>query len=94
MRLLYQSASLIHNLQLARTLLTYIALTQRLASIDSNLVEISGLKFFGKTEGDDNRRKAKSSLPKEYLNKAKDLKVGAFFQQHGSKVTFESSTIP
>ena len=26
--------------------LSYIALTQRLASVDSNLVEISGLKYF------------------------------------------------
>jgi len=60
--------------------LSYIALTQRLASVDSNLVEISGLKFFGKTEGDNNRRKAKAWLPKEYLNKARDLKTGEFLQ--------------
>ena len=69
--------------------LSYIALTQRLASVDSNLVEISGLKYFGKTEGDNNRRKAKAWLPKEYLNKAKDLKTGEFLQQYGSKITFE-----
>jgi hypothetical protein len=69
--------------------LSYIALTQRLASVDSNLVEISGLKCFGKTEGDNNRRKAKAWLPKEYLNKAKDLKTGDFLQQYGSKITSE-----
>jgi len=69
--------------------LSYIALTQRLASVDSNLVEISGLKYFGKTEGDNNRRKAKAWLPKEYLNKARDLKTGEFLQQYGSKITLE-----
>ena len=69
--------------------LSYIALTQRLASVDSNLVEISGLKYFGKTEGDNNRRKAKAWLPKEYLNKAKDLKTGEFLHQYGSKITLE-----
>ena len=69
--------------------LSYIALTQRLASVDSNLVEISGLKYFGKTEGDNNRRKAKAWLPKEHLNKARDLKTGEFLRQYGSKITFE-----
>ena len=69
--------------------LSYIALTQRLASVDSNLVEISGLKFFGKTEGDNNRRKAKAWLPREYLNEARDLKTGEFLQQYGSKITLE-----
>lgn len=69
--------------------LSYIALTQRLASVDSNLVEISGLKYFGKTEGDNNRRKAKAWLPKEHLNMAKDLKTGEFLRQYGSKITSE-----
>jgi len=69
--------------------LSYIALTQRLASVDSNLVEISGLKYFGKTEGDNNRRKAKAWLPKEYLNKARDLRTGEFLHQYGSKITLE-----
>jgi len=69
--------------------LSYIALTQRLASVDSNLVEISGLKYFGKTEGDNNRRKAKAWLPRESLNKARDLKTGDFLQQYGSKITLE-----
>jgi len=69
--------------------LSYIALTQRLASVDSNLVEISGLKYFGKTEGDNNRRKAKAWLPREHLNKARDLKTGEFLQQYGSKITLE-----
>ena len=69
--------------------LSYIALTQRLASVDSNLVEISGLKYFGKTEGDNNRRRAKAWLSKEYLDRARDLKTGEFLQQYGSKITFE-----
>ena len=69
--------------------LSYIALTQRLASVDSNLVEISGLKYFGETEGDNNRRKAKAWLPKEYLNKARDLETGEFLHQYGGKITLE-----
>ena len=69
--------------------LSYIALTQRLASVDSNLVEISGLKYFGKTEGDNNRRKAKAWLPREYLNKARDLKTGEFLHQYGSEIALE-----
>ena len=73
--------------------LSYIALTQRLASVDSNLVEISGLKFFGKTEGDNNRRKARAWLPKEYFNMAKDLKTGEFIQQYGSKITSEKTPL-
>jgi len=47
------------------------------------------LKYFGKTEGDNNRRKAKAWLPKEYLNKARDLKTGEFLQQYGSRIAFE-----
>jgi len=73
--------------------LSYIALTQRLASVDSNLVEISGLKYFGKTEGDNNRRKAKAWLPKEHLNKVRDLKTGEFLQQYGSKITLEQVSL-
>ena len=69
--------------------LSYIALTQRFASVDSNLVEISGLKYFGKTEGDNNRRKAKAWLPREYLDKAKDLTTGEFLHQYGSQITLE-----
>ena len=59
------------------------------ARVDSNLVEISGLKYFGKTEGDNNRRKAKAWLPREYLDKARDLKTGEFLHQYGSKITLE-----
>ena len=69
--------------------LSYIALTQRLASVDSNLVEISGLKYFGKTEGNNNRRKAKAWLPREYLDKARDLKTGEFLHQYGSRIVLE-----
>ena len=53
------------------------------------LVEISGLKYFGKTEEDNNRRKAKAWLPKEHLNKARDLETGEFLQQYGSRITLE-----
>ncbi len=59
--------------------LGYIALTQRLASVDSNLVEISGLKYFGKTERDNNRRKAKAWLSTEYLDRARERGLESFF---------------
>lgn len=66
--------------------LSYIALTQRLASVDTNLVEISGLKFFAKTEGENSLRKIKAWLPKDVTRKLRDLTVGQFYKQHGSTV--------
>lgn len=64
----------------------YIALSQRLASCDVNLVEISGLKYFGKCEGENNLRKIKAWLPKDTVKRLRDLSVGQFYRQHGSVV--------
>ena len=67
--------------------LSYIALTQRPASTDTNLVEISGLKYWGKLEGDQTIRKVKAWLPtKPYLHLIRDFKVGHFYRQVGSKI--------
>ena len=54
-------------------------------------MEISGLKYFGKTEGDNNLRKAKAWLGYEWLEKVKDLQVGEFLMQYGSKVKLEKT---
>jgi len=69
--------------------LGYLAITQRLASTDTNLVEISGLKFFGKTEGQNTVSKAKHWVPKDLLIESRDYKAGKFIKQYGSKVTVE-----
>ena len=50
---------------------------------------ILSFKTRGKTEGDNNRRKVKALLPKEYLNKARDLKTGDFLHQYGSRISSE-----
>ena len=69
--------------------LAYIAITQRLASTDTNLVEISGLKFFGKTEGENTVRKAKAWVNKDLLKQSRNFKAGTFIMQYGSKATVE-----
>lgn len=69
--------------------LAYLAITQRLASTDTNLVEISGLKFFGKTEGENTLRKANAWVPKDLLEASRDFEAGTFIRQYGSKATIE-----
>ena len=64
----------------------FVALSQRLASVDVNLVEISGLKFFGKTEGQNSLRKIKAWLPKDTVKELRDLQVGQFYKQRGSNI--------
>jgi len=66
--------------------LSYIAITQRLASVDTNLIEISGLHYFGKLDGDNNLRKAKAWLGKEWLETVRDLDVSEFLVQYGSQI--------
>jgi len=66
--------------------LSYIAITQRLASVDTNLIEISGLHYFGKLEGENTVRKAKAWLGKEWLETVRDLDVSEFLVQYGSQI--------
>ena len=73
--------------------LSYIGLTQRLASVDTNLVEISGVKYFGKTEGDNNLRKVKSWIGKENIETVRGLNVGKFLRQHGNEIKLIKSEI-
>ncbi len=66
--------------------LSYIGITQRLSACDTNLVEISGVKYWFKTEGQNNLRKAKAWLPKQRLWQLRDLKTRECFFQYGSSI--------
>jgi len=64
--------------------LSYLCSTQRLASTDTNLVELSGVKFWSKLEGENNLRKARAWLNKFTVWRLRDLPVGDFYLQVGS----------
>lgn len=66
--------------------LSYVCSTQRLASTDVNLVEISGVKYWGKMGGHRNLIKARAWLSKFNTWRLRDLEVGQFYLQIGSKV--------
>jgi len=66
--------------------LSYLASVQRLSTTDTTLVEISGVKFWLKLEGENNLRKARSWLPKFVVWRLRDLEVGSAYLQIGSKV--------
>jgi len=69
--------------------LSYIAITQRLATTDTTLVELSGVKFFGKVEGENTVRKAKAWVNKKLLETSRDFPVGRFIVQHGTYAKIE-----
>ena len=50
------------------------------------MIEISGLRFIGKTEGQNNLRKLKAWLPSKVIKKLPDLRTRQFFRQYGSKI--------
>ena len=66
--------------------LSYVCSTQRLASTDVNLVEISGVKYWGKMGGHRNLIKARAWLSKFNTWRLRDLEVGQFYLQIGSRV--------
>jgi len=66
--------------------LSYLCSTQRLASTDINLVEISGVKYWGKLQGHRNLIKARAWLSKFCTWRLRDLRLGQFYLQIGSKV--------
>ena len=68
--------------------LSYLGITQRLSSVDVNLVEISGVKFWFKLEGENNLRKARAWLPKYNVWRLRELEVGHCYQQIGSSIDF------
>jgi len=68
--------------------LSYLGITQRLSSVDVNLVEISGVKFWFKLEGENNLRKARAWLDKYHVWRLRELEVGHCYQQIGSSIDF------
>jgi Cdc6-like AAA superfamily ATPase len=68
--------------------LSYIGITQRLSATDTNLVEISGVKYWFKLEGENNLRKARAWLPKYNVWRLRDLEVGHCYMQVGSDIDY------
>lgn len=66
--------------------MSFIACTQRLASVDINLVEISGIRYWMKLEGHRNLMKARYWLDKYTTWRLRDLERGVSYLQFGSKV--------
>jgi hypothetical protein len=66
--------------------LSYIASTQRLARVDIDLVEISGVKYWFKLEGHRNLSKARYWLDKFCVWNLRNLQVGNCYVQDGSNV--------
>jgi hypothetical protein len=73
--------------------LSYIGLCQRLSSVDTSLVEISGVKYWFRQSGENDLRKARSWLDKDHVWRLKDLEVGVCFQQIGSDIEFKGSVV-
>lgn len=65
--------------------MSYILSTQRCASVDVNAIEVSGIRYFFKLEGERNLRKVRFWLPKFVVWRLRDLKVGEAYIQFGSK---------
>jgi len=66
--------------------LSFIASTQRLASVDINLVEISGVRYFFRLSGQRNLTKARLWLDKYTTWKLRGLEVGTCYLQMRDKV--------
>ena len=66
--------------------LSFIASTQRLASVDINLIEISGVRYWFKLEGHRNLVKARYWLDKFTTWRLRDLEVGTCYIQQGSRI--------
>lgn len=66
--------------------LTYVASTQRLARVDVDLVEISGVKYWFKLEGERNLTKARWWLSKYRTWSLRELEVGQCYLQIGNRV--------
>ena len=66
--------------------LSFLASTQRLSSVDVNLIEISGTRYWFKLEGHRNLVKARYWLDKFTAWRLRDLKVGVCYLQRGSKI--------
>ena len=50
---------------------------------------LSIVLYFGKIEGENNLRKLKAWLAKEYIQEVKSLPTGSFIVQHGDQIDIE-----
>lgn len=66
--------------------LSYICSTQRLSTVDINLIEISGVRYWFKLEGARNLSKARWWLDKYVVWRLRDLPIGECYVQVGTKV--------
>jgi len=66
--------------------LSFIASTQRLASVDINLVEISGVRYWFKLEGARNLTKARFWLSKYHAWRLRTFERGVCYLQCGHKI--------
>lgn len=66
--------------------LGYVCSSQRLSAVDASLIEISGVRYWGKLEGENNLRKARAWLSKYETWNLRNLNLGEFYLQVGSKV--------
>ncbi len=66
--------------------LSFICSTQRLASVDINLIEVSGVRYWFKLEGQRNLMKARYWLDKFTTWRLRDLEVGSCYIQQGSRI--------
>jgi len=66
--------------------LSFICSTQRLASVDINLIEISGVRYWFKLEGQRNLMKARYWLDKFTTWRLRDLERGTCYLQFGSRI--------
>jgi len=66
--------------------LSYVCSTQRLSSVDINLIEISGVRYWFKLEGHRSLVKARYWLDKYTVWRLRDLPVGSGYLQIGSNI--------
>lgn len=66
--------------------LSYVCSTQRLSSVDINLIELSGTRYWFKLEGHRNLVKARYWLNKYTSWRLRNLDVGACYVQVGSRI--------
>jgi len=66
--------------------LSYVCSTQRLASVDINLIEVSGVRYWFKLEGHRNLVKARYWLDKFTTWRLRDLPCGTCYVQQGSRI--------
>jgi len=60
--------------------LSFIAITQRPSTVDTNLAEISGLHYWGRLSGERNLAKARTWVGRDKAKELPSLRVGQFYK--------------